>query len=454
MTFDDDLRSADPAAGGTDPDIAALRAKVDARLAQEEQALVSGHVVELKGRRSWWIAGTAAAGVALLAVGTLGGVVFSNNNDGGLIAGVTDTPAELPAVNSNPMMDAMTNPMAGPNPGGAGGAAVAMSGDEARLGIWPGFGIDLEPTADLIDEPGVADGYRLNGADVDKKALATTLAEIFGVSGAPEDQDGAIVVGGNSGESPQIWVSTDTQVNWSFSDPTRDPWACGVESTPAEDPGGMTEPGIDCADPAGEPMSEAAARDEAEQILASVGITDTQSEGVGIDWETSTDGVVTTATAWQTLNGQRTQLSWYVSFDAEGPLWANGFAAGLEIVPDFPIVGARSAVIRSEIPRWSAFGPTPFDSGVMPMLDDAVARDNVAANEVAPLPVAPSGSRSVPVLWDPAIATSAELTLAQYWAPDGSFFLLPAYRLQTADDRGEWTIIAVAESAVTFSTSP
>jgi hypothetical protein len=56
----------------------------------------------------------------------------------------------------------------------------------------------------------------------------------------------------------------------------------------------------------------------------------------------------------------------------------------------------------------------------------------------------------VQVYWDPMLATGAELSLAQYWQPDGTLLILPSYRVTTADDRGTWAIIAVAPTAVEF----
>ena len=155
-------------------------------------------------------------------------------------------------------------------------------------------------------------------------------------------------------------------------------------------------------------------------------------------------------TAWQRVDGQRTQLSWSFTFAGETVAWANGFAAGLEQVPSYPIVGARTAVTRTSDPRFTAFGPTPLDYGIaVPM---AEARDDAtASSDVSASPSVPQGDpRRVQVWWDPMTATGAELSLAQYWQPDGTLLILPAYRVTTADDRGTWAIIAVAQTAVEF----
>ena len=187
----------------------------------------------------------------------------------------------------------------------------------------------------------------------------------------------------------------------------------------------------------------------AEQILSALGVSASPGLDVGIDWESFDDGAVTTATAWQTIDGERTQLSWSITFDAQGPLWANGFAAGLQVVTDYPIVGARTAVLRSAQPQWRAFGPTPVDPVVMPMDMPRVLDDDPAGSTTS----AAATSDDIPIVWDPAIVTEAEETLAQYWGPDGQFWLLPGYRLSTAEDRGTWVIIAVDQSAVTFTST-
>jgi hypothetical protein len=270
-------------------------------------------------------------------------------------------------------------------------------------------------------------------------------------------------VGPADGSAPQVWVSNDAMVNWSYYDPTRNPWDCLNDRGVQDDvsPGGSSN-AQPCSDSPAAP-SERDARDQARQLLAAIGVGDAGAADTDIEWETSTDGVITTVTGWQTVEGARTQLNWSVSFDGVGPLWANGFSAGLEQVPNYPIIGARTAVERSQEPRWRAFGPTPAGDTVVALAtpessDGAVttqsdSSDADTASSPTPTTSSPSrtsGSASIPVQWNPAVAESATLTLAQYWTPDGNFLLLPAYRYSTADDRGEWVIIAVADSAVNF----
>jgi len=49
-----------------------------------------------------------------------------------------------------------------------------------------------------------------------------------------------------------------------------------------------------------------------------------------------------------------------------------------------------------------------------------------------------------------ATITKAELGLAQYWQPDGTILLLPAYLISDKDDH-QWSMLAVDDSYVAFT---
>ena len=452
------LAAVDPAASAPDPDIAAMRAKV---LAQPQT-----NVVPLRRRRTVYVVGAVAAGICLLAGTAVAGAAV-----GRVTAPSTDAVTAAPpvAVDSLPVIGAAPNSpqMASVGPQGAAGAQAAaplgapeaMSSQpaDAKMSIWPGWGSSFIPDPSLPNEAGTATGYRLVSDGIDARALAAQLAKAFGIKGEPREEYGSLIVGPNDGSGPSIWVYNDPMVSWSYSDPTKNPWNCGVtpmpEPAPAES--GETEPvAPDVAEctPTEESMSEQDAVRAARKILAAVGVSEDPAAGIDVEWEAGTDGFTTWATAWQRVDGNRTQLSWTFTFDDKDPLWANGFAAGLEPVPAYPIVGAYTAVERSQDPRFTSFGPTPLDfGGVVPM---AAARgtetsDATASSEPATSPTIPPGDPGkVQVWWDPITVTGAELTLAQYWQPDGTLLILPAYRLTTADDRGTWAVIAVADSAI------
>ena len=433
------LAAHDPA--GPDPDLGELRARVLASAA--EQGPFEHDERDAPRRSGRLIAGGIAAAVALLAAGTLAGVALGRATTPDQIVAVGSPDTGIAGVNPAPEMPGM------PDMGPQGGAGPQVAEDAARSStmIWPGYAEGFEPAAGLVNEAGTAAAYRLDAAGIDRAALAAQLASAFGVTGTPGSREGSTVVGRDG--DPMIWVYDDAMVSWSYANPTRDPWSC-PEPAPRSD---GSEPGAAApCTPSAPALDESAAREQAESILTSLGVDSIPGLEVGLDWETYSDGAITSVTAWQTLDGARTQLSWSISFDAQGPIWANGFAAGLVSAGDLPVVGARNAILRSAEPRWRAFGPTPTNPTVMPM---AELNAQPAPDTSVDSPGTPNRSVSrdrITISWDPALVTAAEPTIAQYWGPGGEFWLLPGYRLSTANDRGDWVVIAVAEAAVTFTT--
>lgn len=445
------LRGADPAEGAPAPDLDAIRAR----------AADQSTVVPMRSRRTAIAVGAVAAGVVLLAGTALAGVAV-----GRVTAPSGDIVAAPAAEDSLPVVGAASPPI--PVVAGQSGADAPMGSPEAmsaaaspavadKAMIYPGYGAAMLPGADLTDEPGTAPGYRLDADGIDLEALGRQLGAAFGVAGEPTKQDYGWTVGSADGTGPSIWMGDDAMVSWSYSDPTINPWECSggavIEPQPApEDGSAAASPGSEpesCA-PSEPPLSERDAVRQARKILATLGVSDQAVDGIDVEWESGSDDYTTWVTAWQRVDGQRTQLSWSFTFAGETVAWANGFAAGLEQVPSYPIVGARTAVTRTSDPRFTAFGPTPLDYGIaVPM---AEARDDatVSSDASASANVPQGDPRRVQVWWDPMTATGAELSLAQYWQPDGTLLILPAYRVTTADDRGTWAIIAVAQTAVEF----
>jgi hypothetical protein len=433
------LSAADPAQEAPAPDLDAIRSRA------REQS----QVVPMRSRRTAITVGAVAAGVALLAGTALGGVALGRMTapDAPVAASGEDSlpvvggaSPSIPVIAGQPPVNTGT-PMSAP--GGAGTEAAIA--DKAM--IYPGYGVSIIPGDGLPDESTTAPGYRLDSADIDQRALARQLAEAFGVAGDPAKQDYGWTVGGVDGSGPSIWIGDDAMVSWSYSDPTRDPWSCGAvpEPAPAAGSAGAVPGRSEACEPSVAPIGQRDAVRQARKVLASLGVSDKPVDGIDVEWESGGDDYTTWVTAWQRVEGQRTQLAWSFTFAGEDIAWANGFAAGLERIPAYPVVGARTAVLRSADPRFASFGPTPLDGGItVPM-----AADTSVSSDGAPR--APQGNpRLVQVWWDPMIATGAELSLAQYWQPDGTLLILPAYRVTTADDRGTWALIAVSQSAVDF----
>lgn len=440
------LQGADPAPSAPDPDIDAIRARAIERSA----------VVPLRKRRTAMTIGAVAAGVVLLAGVALAGAAV------GRVTAPSDEVVAAPAADEGLPVVGGASPQL-PTVAGqaAGGGAPATMPGPASMGaetsadkamIYPGYSANLVPGPDLPDVSGTAPGYRLDSAGIDPEALARQLATAFGVAGKPAKQEFGWMVGVTDGTKPSIWVSDDAMVSWSYSDPTSNPWACGDVGTaePAPADGGPAASGStgpsapESCDPSVKPISERDAVRATRKLLSSLGVADDPAAAIDIEWEAGSDDYSTWVTAWQRVNGQRTQLAWSFTFAGDQVAWANGFAAGLEAVPAYPIVGAKTAVQRSSDPRFASFGPTPLDGVAVPL-------GTAEASSSSSTPSVRQGNpERVQVWWDPATVTSAEPTLAQYWQPDGTLLILPAYRLTTAGDRGTWAVIAIAESAVEF----
>lgn len=436
------LGASDPVQGAPPPDLEAIRAR-----AQAQSAVAPLHRRTTKHSFSGAVA--VAAGVALLAGTALGGVAIGRIT-------APDAPVAAPAEDSLPVLGGASPPIpmvpGGPpaNSGAAmsapGGASSEAAGADQAM-IYPGYNVSMIPADGLADDPGTAPGYRLDSAGIDRRALARQLGEAFGLPGDPVKQDYGWTLGSLDGSGPSISVGDDAMVSWSYSHPMKDPWSCGavVEPAPADGSAGAAPGRPEVCDPSGTTISERDAVRQARKVLAALGVSDKPVDGIDVEWETGSDDYATWVTAWQRVESQRTQLAWSFTFAGEDIAWANGFAAGLERTPAYPVVGARTAVLRSADPRFASFGPTPVDGGIAVPL----AADTPVSSEGGPS--VPQGNpRMVQVWWDPVVATGAELTLSQYWQPDGTLLILPAYRLTTEDDRGTWAIIAVSQSAVDF----
>jgi len=467
------LTAADPERGTPDPDLMDVRAHVMAKVADTPQR-----------RKSMLLAAGVAAAVALLAGTTIAGVAIGRNS--APIVAASD--ATAPQANANPM------PMVGPgrssanNPGsmpvgapenssgrnsmpGAGVADSSMASDKMAA-MYPGWGYgnQIFTAADGVStsSPGTATAYVISAKGVVRIALAKTLANTFGVQGQPVDDGyGNITVGSNDGTGPQIWVSNDALVSWSYYNPKFDPWANCIYpssdpksvdgSAVAVDPvapgapsasSGSTDPvpapATSCEEPTG-PDADAS-QQQAEQILATLGVNKDD-----VEWETAVQGPTTNVSAWQLVNGMRSQIAWNLTFSDKGVQSAYGNAAGVTAIEGYPVVSPKDAVDRANDPQWRAFGPTGDWGTVYPMASDSVMRGANGTSTPAPAPTK-DGRPVVQVPLTTVTLSGGDAALVQYWQMDGTLLLLPGYRFTDADG-GAWNVISIAESAVDFSAS-
>lgn len=464
------LRAADPVAGEAGPDAAALTARVLAGLDAAAADVTTGESTASgagggsgtgSGRRLL----AAAAAVALLAgVGAVGVAVGRGSVDQSrtLASGYV-----MPALNSPP--GAATAQSGGPESGTAepttgGNAPVPLGADAAKSSMpWYGGRTLLTPGPALPDDPGTASGYLLDGGDIDARRAAQRLADALGVPGKPREQDGSWVVGPYDGTAATVVVTPGGLVSWWFDDPTASPWACPVASDPgasatAEPATGADSPdaapAVDCTPATGEPPSERAAENQARDLLRGAGLAPGDWSWRTVAEPVEAGGVVT-VTATLEVDGGSTGMAWSAMFGGAGLFSASGFLASAVEVPGYPVVGARTAALRSLDPRWSTLGPTPVyrEGDAVPLAaesDVAVSSSGVgAAGGTEPAPTV-DGRPVLVATVDEATVTAAQLDLTQYWQADGSLLLLPAY-LFTADDGRAWSMVAVTDEYVRFA---
>ena len=276
--------------------------------------------------------------------------------------------------------------------------------------------------SDLPDVPGVATGYALSAGEVEGSALATALATALGISGDVAQTADGWLVGSTDGTVPTVTVTDDPLLNWAF----RDPKAQNVSGGVAIDPN--------------------TAREQAAALLGSIGV-DVSS----VDWQVDRFADRTTVTAWQLLNGARTDLAWDVSVGKGGAVAsAHGFAADFVEVPGYVVVGAATAVRRSAAPTWAALGPQPVVS-----TPSALTAPSGSASSLAPTlnatGIAQRPALTVPIARIEVVA--ADLGLAQYRQPDGGVLILPSYRITGADD-SQWSVLALTTADVDFVAVP
>lgn len=409
MTMDDDmtdpfarLQASDPA--GPDPDLSALRARIlDERVVDDRAAGPDTTVVPMRQRRGWLL--PAAAGVVAIALAGSALAGYSAGRDG---ATVVASPPQVAAAKSDGAAleaEAMTLAPNAPAPDApAPDAPVSDASMLAMPSVWIASGR-------VPDSPSVGTGYRAVRDGIDPNALAAELANALGVIGPVTPQSGGWVVGAADASAPTLWVSDDALLSWSFSDPAP------IEGTT--------------------PMDADAALTVARALLRSIGVPmDT------VEWQVMQVDATTTVTAWHTLGGVRSQLAWTVTLAPDGRIvGATGFAAALQPIPGYELVGAASAIDRISTPGWSALAPSPLTPG------SAAASPTAPPFAGAPLM---NGRPTLTVPVGTVTVTGSTIGLATYRQPDGALLVLPSYVL-TDETGATWSLLAVADRYVRFS---
>jgi hypothetical protein len=155
-------------------------------------------------------------------------------------------------------------------------------------------------------------------------------------------------------------------------------------------------------------------------------------------------------TAKVMVDGLDSKQSWTITVGPDGAiLSANGFFAEFVPTAAYDIVGAKTAIERSQNSLWTNLSAQEVykDDMIYPM-DREVSQENQASVK--------RNANGQPILdanVDRVTISSAEKSLISWYLNDGSTILLPAYLLSesSADDSRQWLQLAIADEYVDFS---
>jgi hypothetical protein len=413
---------AEPEPAPAEPEPVAAEPEPVAAEPDPETATGIGPAHAKPGRSGWRTAGVVLVSIVALAAVAAAGVFVGRSTAPGPDIVVQPGPVVVESSSAEEMPIAeQPEPLPAARPS----LAVARTGPNRATAV-----LTAAPT--LADTPGTATGYRLVNGGISGAQVAGVLAATFGADGTPIESEGAWTVGADG--FPRLSVAADPLFTWTFEDPI---------ALASPTPGQQLRPGETI--------------ELASEILAGIGV-----DVSDVDWQVDLYADRTTAIAWQLVSGQRTQLSWQLSFDPDGAVVeASGFSAGLEPVPDYPVVGAATAGTRLGSAPWWALAPTRVASTTVeePSVEPVSPTDSASASPAAsgsasPTPTpSPSPTSDRPVLEVPVAevtVTDAELGLAQYWQPDGSVLMLPSYTV-TGEDGSRWSVLAIEDAYVDFT---
>lgn len=484
------LRATDPAAGSA-PDHTALRDAVRRRVAADALAAPSSpgaYVergeevdVELDGRprdelaaaraRRWttWPARAAAVAAAALVVGGGGGYAIGAAGGGGddPAAGVI-TLGEPGTGGAGSGTDGAGQEITGASPLGAPEAARGGSGGADAM--WPGGGGRTVFTASgLSGAAGSAQAWGFDTSAAFTAEAAARAAAALGLQGEPTLVDGLWTVGPNDGASPTLQLVPDGSVSLSYWDPTTDPWACAVaegsegsgeaSGSSSADPGAggeimpVPEPEPCTQRDLGAAPSAEEAGNRLREVLAALSLDPASYELIS---DEDGDDAWTYVTAYQVVDGQRSGVAWGATFTGGGLQSLYGSTAPLVDLGEYPVVSPADAVARLMDPRFGSWGgPVMWagaEAGAVTDGDTAVSSEAPVEPTTPTLPGTPAPGSAVAWPVGEVTIVEARLGVAMHTQPDGSVLLLPSYEL-VGDDGGVWSVVAVADDHLDFSSA-
>jgi hypothetical protein len=451
------LRANDPASSAAAPDLAAIRASVLAE---------TNKVVPIS-KRSWLAPVAVAASVALFVGGGAGYTI---------------------AAQSSSDSNFVYAPISAPEMGAPDSVSGAPSGSQdskmssSALWGWGGRAY-LEADSSISDTSGVQVGYTFDASDIDRKTQLEKIANVFSVTGK--------IIGGKSDGyfvGDKNYVKAVAQISgaswdlsqlvtWNYSDSSVNPVYCGGDmpmyDTKSSSTAGVAGVDVATAEPAAtsEPMPAPAASecetpsgtlpsDESALVLAKEKFGALNFDSASAIWTVVDNGgqwgygtemanAYKLVTAKVLLDGIYTNQSWSMTVGPDNAILnANGFFAKFVPTAEYNIVGAKTAIERSQNALWANLAAQEVyrEGMVYPMEMDTNSNSSKVVRNQAGQPVLASNIDRITIV-------STEKSLISWYLNDGSTILLPAYLLSESDSENsrQWLQLAIADEYVDFN---
>lgn len=154
-------------------------------------------------------------------------------------------------------------------------------------------------------------------------------------------------------------------------------------------------------------------------------------------------------TAKVLIDGIYTNQSWSMTVGPDNAILnANGFFAKFVATSDYNIVGAKTAIERTQSGLWANLAAQEvYQAGMIyPMEMGISSNPSAVARNQAGQPVLDANIDRITI-------TSAEKSLISWYLNDGSTILIPAYLLSESDaeDSRQWLQLAIADEYVDFN---
>ncbi|MCU0261287.1 MAG: hypothetical protein MUE78_09730 [Ilumatobacteraceae bacterium] len=343
---------------------------------------------------------------------------------------------------------------------GSGGGATAgrVAAESADMSVMPWFGnVEYVLGPDFPALPTSSTGYEYPAGVTVTEEAVRELAAALGIEGEPVPGQGADIdglawrVGPDDGSAPSLTVSADTQGSWYASSAWGRDVAVGCAQAVDEEGNPVGEPCPEPEPPVGVP-TQAEATELATELLTALGL-----DPATVELEVYADEWSASATVWPLLDGLRSPVAWGFGWGGDAVLqWANGALNDPIATGPFTLVDLDTALTRLDEQGgwWGGIARGGLAGGIEPMPLDAGVPE--------PAPIDPAVD---PAVSDPAVEPGSEpetitVTLVGVeadlwwaWEPDGSVWLLPAYRFLDADGIG-YTVPAVTDEYVTQAPVP